>query len=408
MSASLVDEHRNGLAGPMAAVSDTRGWTIPVVALGVAAVVTVVVWAVHGAVDAAIYRAGAAHSLSGGLYGLVVDPYHLGFTYPPFAALVFAPAALMPTRGFELVAGLGNVAALVALLVICLRACRPAWPRRTVLWWAAVLTLPIGLLDPVRESLLLGQVNIVLFALVLHDLTRVGDRRRGALTGLASAVKLTPLVFVAYLFLRGDRAAARRAGLTFAAVTIVSAAVNPVASWRYWTSVAWQTGRTGSPLWLGNQGLVATIGRLVGRPLPAPAGFAVAAVVCVVGLVVAVAVARRRSALLGLVVAAGTEALATPVSWTHHWVWVVLLVGWLALAPDRPRAGAWWAAGVACFFWAAPFWWVPHGPGVQVAGHALSAVVANSGCIFAAGLVTVAGVVVVRRRSGPADLLEVA
>ena len=57
-----------------------------------------------------------------------------------------------------------------------------------------------------------------------------------------------------------------------------------------------------------------------------------------------------------------TESLASPVSWSHHFIWMVLLVAWLALAEDRPRAGEWWALGVAVLFWAAPYWWVPHGP----------------------------------------------
>ena len=405
---SLVSGHQTDIPARMAAVAGARGWAWPGAAVSASVAAMAVVAFVHGAVDATIYRAGGAHALSGGLYDLVVYPFHLGFTYPPFAALVMAPAAVVSVRAFELVAALGNVSALVALIAVCLRACCPSWSTRTALWWAALLTVPVGLLDPVRESLLLGQVNVVLCALVLHDLTRVSDRRRGVLVGLAAAVKLTPLVFAVYLFLRGDRAAARRAGITFAGASLLAAAINPVASWRYWTNVAWQTRRTGSPLWLGNQGLVATIGRLSGHPLSAFAGFVVAGCVCAVGLAVAVAVARRRSTLLGLVVVAGTEALATPVSWTHHYVWVVLLVAWLALAPDRPRAGSWWAMAVGVFFWAAPFWWVPHGPGVRIAGHALSAVVANSGCLFLAGLIVIAGATVVRLRSVPGELLEAA
>ena len=49
-----------------------------------------------------------------------------------------------------------------------------------------------------------------------------------------------------------------------------------------------------------------------------------------------------------------TESLASPVSWSHHFIWVVLLVAWLALAEDRPRYGEWYALAVAVLFWAAP------------------------------------------------------
>ena len=71
----------------------------------------------------------------------------------------------------------------------------------------------------------------------------------------------------------------------------------------------------------------------------------------------------------GLLVVEATESLASPVSWSHHFIWMVLLVAWLALAEDRPRAGEWWALAVAVLLWAAPYWWVPHGPAVRFAGR---------------------------------------
>ena len=64
-----------------------------------------------------------------------------------------------------------------------------------------------------------------------------------------------------------------------------------------------------------------------------------------------------------------TESLASPVSWSHHFIWMVLLVAWLALAEDRPRGGEWYALGLAVLLWAAPYWWVPHGPSVRFAGR---------------------------------------
>ena len=78
---------------------------------------------------------------------------------------------------------------------------------------------------------------------------------------------------------------------------------------------------------------------------------------------------RRSSPVLGLLVVEATESLASPVSWSHHFIWMILLVAWLALAEDRPRAGEWYALGVAVLLWAAPYWWVPHGPSVRFAGR---------------------------------------
>jgi hypothetical protein len=48
---------------------------------------------------------------------------------------------------------------------------------------------------------------------------------------------------------------------------------------------------------------------------------------------------------------------------------MILLVAWLALAEDRPRYGEWYAVAVSVLLWAAPYWWVPHGPAVRFAGR---------------------------------------
>jgi alpha-1,2-mannosyltransferase len=73
-----------------------------------------------------------------------------------------------------------------------------------------------------------------------------------------------------------------------------------------------------------------------------------------------------------------TESLASPVSWSHHFIWTVLLVAWLALAEDRPRYGEWYALATAVVLWAAPYWWVPHGPAVRFAGRGWLLPVANA------------------------------
>ena len=110
---------------------------------------------------------------------------------------------------------------------------------------------------------------------------------------------------------------------------------------------------------------------MLGHTVSTPTSFVIVVSVGVVGLF-----HRRRRActaarrpVLGLLVVEATESLASPVSWSHHFIWMVLLVAWLALAEDRPRYGEWYALGTAVLLWAAPYWWVPHGPAVQFAGR---------------------------------------
>jgi hypothetical protein len=75
---------------------------------------------------------------------------------------------------------------------------------------------------------------------------------------------------------------------------------------------------------------------------------------------------------------------------------MVLLVAWLALAEDRPRAGEWWALGVSVLLWAAPYWWVPHGPAVRFAGRGWLLPVGNADVLVFIVLLIGAGVRVAR------------
>ena len=109
--------------------------------------------------------------------------------------------------------------------------------------------------------------------------------------------------------------------------------------------------------------------RMLGHTVTTPTTFVIVLSVGGLGLLIAAGAYRRSSAVLGLLVVEATESLASPVSWSHHFIWMILLVAWLALAEDRPRYGEWYALGVAVLLWAAPYWWVPHGPAITFAGR---------------------------------------
>ena len=121
--------------------------------------------------------------------------------------------------------------------------------------WAVAWLLPVALLlEPVRTTLAYGQINIVLMALVALDgLTEEPRWPRGALVGLAAAVKLTPAAFVLFFLLRRDYRAAAVAGVSFAAATVAGFALAGHDSVRYWTAAVFQTGRIGGPATAANQ-----------------------------------------------------------------------------------------------------------------------------------------------------------
>ena len=166
-------------------------------------------------IDLAVYRIGGRTWLHGGdLYGqvLVIRGLRLPFTYPPIAAVGLAPLALLPMTAAGTVLTVGSVALAAVVLRVFLR--RLAGPAAGSMWAAGWLLPAALLLEPVRSTLAYGQVNIVLMALVTLDCLTVEPRwPRGALTGLAAAVKLTPAAFVLFFLLRRDyRAAATAAG----------------------------------------------------------------------------------------------------------------------------------------------------------------------------------------------------
>ena len=226
---------------------------------------------------------------------------HLGFTYPPFSALLFAPFAHFPARACDVVFSWVNLAALFGVIVVSLRAVCRALDKRTVLWWGLALVLPVLLFDPVRQTFLLGQVNIILALMVVADLTMDLPLPRGILVGLAAAIKVTPIILIPYLFLTRQGRAGVRASASFVAAALLAVAFNASTSWSYWTHYIRDPQRAGMLSWIGNQGILGAIERMLGRTVTTPTSFMIVATVGLVGLVIAAGHACRSSPVLGLV-----------------------------------------------------------------------------------------------------------
>jgi alpha-1,2-mannosyltransferase len=145
---------------------------------------------------------------------------------------------------------------------------------------------------------------------------------------------------------------------TAAALTALAAAVDRRDSWRYWTSAVWDTRRIGDPGFVWNQSLRGALLRAAHSATGGTAlWIACAAVVGVGGLALAARLHASGEEVLAIGVAALTGLLVSPISWDHHWVWIVPLG--IALVA-RWRAAAVWV-GV----WVVGFvgWWAYEGPG---------------------------------------------
>jgi alpha-1,2-mannosyltransferase len=380
------------------------GSWIPVLlgALSLAGVLALAISPAKGPqVDFLVYRMGGAHVLGQHLYDVYLTRLNLHFTYPPFAALLFWPFAQFSVGLGQLVWVVVNFVALVALTAVSIRAVRPQWARRRI-WGVALIALfPVLRLNPDLLTLDYGQVNFVIVLLIMVDLTvtvRLRSRTlpRGVLLGIAAAVKLTPLVFIPFLVLtRQFRAAATALG-SFLLCSAAAFAIAPHSSGFYWSHKIFE--RAASLIYISDQNLHSALQRTLGAP-PAPALLDVLTLVfAACGLAVATWAYRASSPVLGILLCATTGLIISPVSWAHHYVWIVPVLAWLVLGSDRPRGGSWWALAVAVLFWVAPIWWVQDvqqgygGPLVLLAG--------NSFFLAAMAFLLLAGLLLARRRAG--------
>lgn len=247
-----------------------------------------------------------------------------GFTYPPFAALTMLPMAVLPW-GAVITISLLATAAVTALVVwwfLGPLVVERGWPRWFVFTIAAALLFAW---EPMRETLSFGQVNMLLVFLVVADLVLLVGRSRwgGVGVGLATAIKLTPGIFIVYLLLARRRREALLAAATTAAATVLAAVVAPHASRIFWTDALWDTDRIGQLSYISNQSLEGIVARL-NPGQPSRALWA-----ALVLLVLAVWVWRVRRAVrlgderAGLALTGVLGCLISPVTWIHHLVWLL-------------------------------------------------------------------------------------
>jgi alpha-1,2-mannosyltransferase len=319
--------------------------------------------------DLGVYLDGgqlARHS-PGGLYTWH-QPGHPGiqFTYTPFAAMVFAVLSFVSLRALEDAAAVVSIAALVATLWIAFRELGLSGRQRRA--GATLLLAGVCLwLEPVQRALYLGQVELVLMALVVWDMCQPSDRRpwKGAGVGLAAAIKLVPLIFIAYLVITRRFRTAAVAVAVFAVTIVAGFAALPHSSAQWWLhGNFWQASRTGFVGVISNQSLRGTLTRLIGSVANGqPPWFAVAVVAGLAGLAAATLLHRRGFEFEGLMTCALTALVISPISWDHHWVWIAPFLAVLAVAGVRARAGlartAWFAGAalLAAVFGGWPRWW---------------------------------------------------
>jgi len=309
------------------------------------------------------------------------------YLYTPFAALGFAAGSLLPWAVLKWLMTVASLAAMVFTVWVTFG--QLGWRGRSRS--AAVLAVSAVALwtEPVLRSVQVGQIELLLMALIAWDLCQSDDRKwKGAGVGLAAGIKLVPLIFILYLLLAGKRRQAAVASAVFAGTVVVGFAALPHDSVKWWlTGYFLHAGdfsntSQGSLL---NQSLLALVTRT-----PAGAGsvtvlwLLLAVLIGCLGLASAALFARAGRPTAGWVTCALTGVLISPISWDNHWVWIVPLFVLLADAGFRARGAARWGywgfgAALAGVFadwpthWTGRLAFVPHGlVGFDVRRHPMS------------------------------------
>lgn len=315
-------------------------------------------------IDLDVYRLGAQVLLQGGdLYGTLPDTMigaNLPFTYPPLAAIVFAPLALLPLNVASLIFTIVSALALgVAVWVVTHELTKLTWTNAAFL--ALALSAVVLWTGPVRETFSFGQINTVLMALVVVDIL-VGRGRwwQGSLIGLALAIKLTPAVFLAYFLMRRDwRALAMGIGSALV-YTGIGFLVTFQGSVQYWTETLISTERIGNLYYVSNQSLNGMVRRLADDDHTASlVWFGLCAVIGLSLLALMWALFRQGGPIADAAAMCTMgiySLLASPVSWSHHWVWcipalfVTLAIVWRRTGVVRWSAVVISVLGVWVFF----------------------------------------------------------
>lgn len=363
-------------------------------------------------VDLDVYRTGGQALLDGRpIYDFVTPaPQLLPFTYPPVAALLAAPLALMSWPAAQWVWTIGIFVALAVTVGLAFREFLARADRLRMPLLFALLMVACTYLMPVRDQVRFGQVGLLLVVLCLAD---CAARRpwwpRGMLVGLATAVKLTPGVFLIYFLITGygrdadprQRRALFMAVFTTAILTLMPFLVIPGDAVDFWFSALIDGDRVGANNATTNQSIRGMLLRLY-----LPDQLTTVIWLALIAWVGWYGFRRAREALIAgdrmtaVALVGLMSVLLSPVAWIHHLVWVVVVLA-AVVGTGRDPVRLCVAAGVWLYYVVPIPWWgvALRAAEIPVLSPVAGRVVQNAFGLGAIGLVWLLGSWLPRRRA---------
>lgn len=350
----------------VAAGRPTTSWSYVIAVVAAIALITYLsVWGQRYGFDLKVYRSAVNSWRSGqNPYLRTFAQAGLPFTYPPFALLVLSTLAWASFPVTQWLLWAASLAAATGSIVLVMRDMGTAVTPRLLcqaFTWSCVALIA---LEPARSATDYGQVEFILMFIVAADLLVAASPYRGIAIGLAAAVKLTPLSFVIVFAVSRDVKSVIRAAASLTIWTGLSWLFWPSASDTYWFRDVSDPARAGTIDYGGNQCWYAILHR---PPFPASGSEFTWLLLSLITLAASTFVAWRCVSAghkaPAIVATALASLLISPISWTHHWVWVLLIPALMprrrgSAIPQSVRVMLW---GLIVLTIAAPYWWFSHG-----------------------------------------------
>ncbi|RSM67762.1 hypothetical protein DMB66_14985 [Actinoplanes sp. ATCC 53533] len=351
----------------------TRCTVVLLAWVGILATITTIAQR-YGFSGLAVDRAAIIHALNGdGLYAYRSPLTHLGTALPPPALLLISPAAFLPLPLAGWLTALAGVAALGLALValvgpVARRYGRRPWP---VVLAAGALALTV---EPVRASLGLGSLDLLVFGLVTADIVALrrgawarsraawwpgrpasspprgrtpGDLlRRGWATGawaglgvgLATALAVAPAFFIVYLTVTKQWRAALIATGTALSAALAALLISQRETIAWSGEVLWRIDRTGAVDAIANQSLAGVLARIYdSATTPVLLWLSFSLLLIAVGLIRARAAHADGDEIAAFTLVGLTVSIVGPVTATHELIWVLPAVLILIDAAARRR-----------------------------------------------------------------------
>lgn len=320
-------------------------------------------------IDMVIYREGVKAFMEGGeVYSvpMMAGDIALPFIYPPFGALVMVPLAgdwFSHAMAGDIMIVLSNllIGLVVLLLAFALNRQRSnPFVSSDVIATASLIWGIVLIFEPVRLNNGFAQINIIIMVLVALDLIprkRLKWLPQGWLIGVAAAIKITPLAMLLYFLVRKEIKPIITAAISAIIATLIAAAVRWDVAWEYFSVKLLSMGTGGDfgvqTAYQSNSSIKGAIERLYTSQEGMEAASTItniiwlcfAIITVVLGGWLMVALMKRGLNIEAWMINAFIMLLISPVSWSHHWVWVAIAIPVLLY-----RAITWrhlnWAAGI--------------------------------------------------------------